>query len=193
MINWIRSLIKIVKINTIDNSNGLLRAQVINQGEVDDTIIYNAYGFISSPPIQNAIGLQFLINGDSSAKYAFAMNPSLNPKIERGEACIFSDQGIKIYLKKDGNLDIISLKDINVTCNNLVANITNNATTNASVIEANAGTSADITAPEIKLNGNVTITGNLIVTGSASIAGKDFLTHSHSGVTAGSANTGIVV
>lgn len=60
--------------------------------------------------------------------------------------------------------------------------------------------SVEITAPIVKINGDVNITGNLIVDGDStltgaatSIADKTFLIHEHSGVTSGPDNTGGVV
>lgn len=58
-------------------------------------------------------------------------------------------------------------------------------------IFASAGSEAEITAPTIKLTGNVTITGNLAVSGAVSNDGVSIgKTHKHSGVSTGAGNTG---
>jgi hypothetical protein len=49
-----------------------------------------------------------------------------------------------------------------------------------------------INATQIEINGNLKVNGNAIITGNANISNKDFLTHSHSGVSSGSANSGPV-
>jgi phage baseplate assembly protein gpV len=50
----------------------------------------------------------------------------------------------------------------------------------------------NITSPNTEINGNLKVTGNAIITGNATIANKDFLNHTHSGVSSGSANSGPV-
>lgn len=45
----------------------------------------------------------------------------------------------------------------------------------------------------VQINGNVVINGTIEVTGQANLQGKDFITHTHSGVQTGSSATGVVV
>jgi hypothetical protein len=54
-------------------------------------------------------------------------------------------------------------------------------------ITVNAATAIDLTAP------TTTVTGSLVVTGNATIDGRSFIAHEHSGVQSGSSNTGPVV
>jgi len=52
----------------------------------------------------------------------------------------------------------------------------------------------DITANNVKITGNLEVTGNSTLTGTGTtIAGRNFLTHQHSGVQAGGATSGGVV
>jgi len=69
-----------------------------------------------------------------------------------------------------------------------------------SIIHFKNDGSIDVTAPEMVLNGNVTINGDLDVTGATALGdtvtsnGKDISdTHVHSGVTSGGSNTGAPV
>ena len=59
-------------------------------------------------------------------------------------------------------------------------------------IRVNAVTALDATAPVFNLTGDVNITGNTVFTGSVTANGKAVdNTHTHSGVLAGGANTGV--
>lgn len=52
------------------------------------------------------------------------------------------------------------------------------------------GTAVNITAPTVNVTGRTTIDGKTTITGDTDIRGKDFMTHTHSGVETGGGNTG---
>jgi hypothetical protein len=94
------------------------------------------------------------------------------PKILEGEKIIYGKKQNQVYLKKDGSISITTADNKQID------------------IAAQGG---------VNIIGNVNITGNLNVSGTSNLQGattietKPFISHSHSGVTAGAANTGSVV
>ena len=79
------------------------------------------------------------------------------PDTTRGEPVFFHPvTGAKVHFKNNGDIDIITSADVNVSCEN--ANIT-------------CTTKAIVTAPDIELTGNVKITGNFDVIGNSTFAG----------------------
>lgn len=93
----------------------------------------------------------------------------------------YDEDGNVNVLAPNGNVNIITANNVNVTCVNLVANASGQTT---------------ITSPTITLNGNVVVTGSATLQSGASISGS--LTnngtnvgssHVHSGVSTGNSNT----
>lgn len=93
--------------------------------------------------------------------------------------------------------------EINATTKNITASTSGNITANANGnINATAGGEAKVTAPTIKLIGNVVVTGDISISGDVNIAsdlsvtgqtigsGINLNTHQHTGVQAGGDNTG---
>lgn len=52
------------------------------------------------------------------------------------------------------------------------------------------GSTVNITAPTVNVTGRTTVDGQTTITGATDIQGRDFLTHTHSGVETGGGNTG---
>jgi phage baseplate assembly protein gpV len=52
------------------------------------------------------------------------------------------------------------------------------------------GSAVNITAPTVNVTGRTTVDGKTTVTGATDIQGRDFLTHTHSGVMTGGGSTG---
>lgn len=96
------------------------------------------------------------------------------------EAYVRIDDSDNILVKTSGNASVDADGDVYVIA--------------GADLLASAGGEAQVTAPAIKLNGNVTITGNLSVSGTMINDGKNVgKTHQHSGVQAGGSNTGAPV
>lgn len=171
-------MINNIKLGTIvktTNKLNVVRAQVkpILETDVEEVALLNSWGSNSNPNIGDPC-IIFVVDGASAKKYAipFNLNDAINIAI--GEKIIFNKEGnTKIHLKSDGSIDI-------------------------EAVDSNTSPTINITATSgINITGDVTITGDLSVTGdstltgtSTTIAGKDFLTHVHSGVTSGGSNTG---
>jgi len=111
----------------------------------------------------------------------------------------------KMTLKVNGDIDVETTADVNVTCKNMTIN------TNAD-LTANVSGSATLTAPtttinsEVTINGNTTMNGTLDATGaitsgvsvtapsivgssSVTASGQEMKSHVHGGVQAGSSST----
>ena len=162
-----RSLIRIGTIRSILTRLGLIAgtATSLDANNPENITLAIPYGLNSAPPP----GINCLMLAPfaySENIYALPFNVNA-PKLQLGETIIYDNFGGQIYLKANGDIDIIAAKNVNIT----------------------GGTTT--------INGNVHITGTLAVDGNAtltgsgsSIAGKTFLTHTHTGVTTGSGNSG---
>lgn len=187
----IRELIRLGIITSVDNSSGMLRAQVkvlsSEADSVEDIILIPLYGMNGNPPIINSRCLIFNIFGHSESKFGLALAPNDVPTTQAGEAVFYNHFGSKIFLKANGDIELTPKEGTNI-----ILNTTGNVNVNAE--------NANITATNTTINGDVEINGDLQVSGNSnlvgsgtSIAGKVFLTHLHSGVTSGINNTGGVV
>jgi phage baseplate assembly protein V len=169
-----------IRLGTITGTSmrlGVIRAQVVfpTSATAEDVILCNGFASNSNPPVGTPC-VVLAVNGDLYNKYAFPFNLEDAIRVHVGEKIIYTQYGSKIYLKKNGDIDITSTKNVNVTANE-----------------------TNITSPSMTLNGDVKINGSLIVSGNStltgagtSIAGVTFLTHTHSGVTVGPGTTGPV-
>lgn len=99
------------------------------------------------------------------------------------ENIVIENKSSKISIAPDGNIEMTTQADVNVTCAN--ANVT--------------AETANVTA-EVNITGNTNITGTLDVTGAiiasstvtasdGVFGGKPFLTHTHGGVSPGTSST----
>lgn len=155
-------------------------------GKTKDFRVFIPYGLISSAPSgSEGITMQILCQEDDSI-------------------VILSDvEGRKKDIK-DGETGLENtVTGVNIILNDSGDVVINNA--NNVQINSNTEINGDLTLNgNLTMTGNANITGNLTVTGSvtaatgafttgASIAGKDFITHVHSGVSSGPSNTGGVV
>ena len=166
----ITNMIKRATITNVDTSTKMYTLQTKSYNTVKNATMLMPYGLFCNP-IVNSEGLTFSLGGDGSRMYCVPFNPELIPTgLASGDVALFSSKTTTIILKKDGNININTTKDVNVNCTNLVANVT---------------TKAEVTAPTIDLIGNVNITGNLtvsgtsILTGTTTIETKPFITHVH--------------
>jgi len=112
------------------------------------------------------------VGNEYGMNYVIPYDVDSAPKILEGEKIIYGKKQNEIYFKQDGSISIKTADDKQI----------------------------DITAQGgVNIIGNVNITGNLNVSGTSNLQGattietKPFISHSHSGVTAGAANTGSVV
>lgn len=128
-------------------------------------------GFYKKPAINNTTECLILsINGSSQNLIAIPFNVSNYPNIDSDEV-IIQNQSSNIKINVDGSIII---------------------TAGSSIITITQDGSIDISGTTINITGDLVVSGN-ITSATATIGGKDFATHIHSGVTSGSANTGVVV
>lgn len=174
-----QNLIQFGKIVSINNQFGVLRASVaILSDEVpEDVILVSSYGQNGNPPIAGATCLIFSPFGQET-KFGIAFNANITPVIKTGEAIIYNNKGSTVYLK-GGSIEIKS---------------------GSTIINLKKDNNVEITAPQVTINGNLSVSGTLGVAGDSTlsgigtnIAGKVFLTHTHSGVTIGPDISGPVV
>lgn len=186
-----KEYISLGKIIKTYNDFGVVRAQVqpVMSTEVETVALLNDWGS-NSNPLEGSPCIILMVDCEPTKKYAVPFNLNDAIKIASGEKIIYNSNGTKIHLKQNGDIDIQATDD------NKQPNINITASTNVNI---NA-TNVSITATDSTLNGNVTIDGNLEVTGDSTltgtgttIAGKNFLSHTHSGVTTGAGVTGGVV
>lgn len=107
-----------------------------------------------------------------------------------------------IQMRSDDGATYISVADnknvtINTTGNlitngaNLTATLSGSLTASCSSASITATSNINLTAPQINLNGNVSISGSANVVGGLTNAGTNYATHVHGGVQTGAGTTGV--
>lgn len=170
MYNCNISLADILSTEIIDNliyaKVKLLRNNVI----IDDVLLVNYKGISGEPQIASKC---LVLNADENFTryYGLAIDTSNELSTQKDAITLYGRGTNKVLFMDSGNIDIIS-----------------------------DGNKITLKGNSIEITGNVKITGNLEVSGDSTltgngttIAGKNFLTHTHSGVTAGGGVTGGVV
>lgn len=134
------------------------------------------YGFFSVPPVDSKL---VMLKDVFETHYAISYKDSITPALKQNEAVIGNFvKGSTAKFDEDGNIDI--------TCNgNETVTITGNCTIN---VTGNCNINATTTTIDSGGTGKV-----VVANGGTEIDLKDFLTHTHSGVTAGAGVTGGVV
>jgi len=141
--NWSAQITKVG-----DESKSYPIQQFTMNGRTGDAYIAAPYGMHYNLPVN-----QEALNISPDGTILMGIDPVGRIKVEAGEVVFYHPKTkSKIHFKNNKDIDIETETDINATCDN--ANI-------------NAATMATITAPDIKLDGNVEITGTLLVTGIA--------------------------
>ena len=91
------------------------------------------------------------VEGDPSNRIMFPMAYEGRPEIEEGEVVVFHPTtGSKITMKANGDIEVESAGDVNVTAANVAVTAT---------------ALLDITAPTMTMLGNLTLTGNYTLVG----------------------------
>lgn len=170
MYNCNISLADILSTEIIDNliyaKVRLLRNNIV----IDDVLLLNSKGISAEPQIASKC---LVLNADKNFTkyYGLAIDTSNELSTQKDAIIIYGRNDNKVLFMDNGNIDIIS--------------DTNKITLKGSSIEITGN---------VKITGNLEVTGNSTLTGNGTtIAGKNFLTHTHSGVTAGGGVTGGVV
>lgn len=184
-------MIRLGTITNIYNKFGIVRAQVVvlDQESPEDVILLQPYGQNGCPPPGSMVEIFVNFNNPENT-YAIPFNKDDAPVLKIGESVLYNHFGSKVYLKDNGEIDILPMEGANI---NIIT------TADVNIVAENV----NITATNSIINGDAEITGNLVVGGEldvtgdstltgtgTSIAGKVFLLHTHSGVTVGGSNSG---
>ena len=137
--------IKLGKIVSTSNRYGVVRAsvQLIMEVEevINDVILRSEWGENANPPAGTPC-IVLILDSEYSKQYALPFNLDDAIRISSGEKIIYTSDNTKIYLKENGDIDIIASDDdkkpsINIT----------------------ASTALNITAPAVNIDGYCDITG----------------------------------
>ena len=109
------------------------------------------------------------VNDDNNL-WVRTINKDAVMRISQGEKVICDAAGNMIYFRKDNGMLIETVK----------GNIDITAAGNINIIG------------DVNITGNLTVSGTSDLTGTTTIETKPFIAHTHSGVTTGPANTGVV-
>jgi hypothetical protein len=171
--------IKLCKTTTVQDDTGvapIVQVQFLSQ--VKDAVNAAPYGLHSSP-VLNTPCLLITINNDPANSYilplSFIERKNID-ELQEGEVSVGNfTQKANILFDKDGNINIKSEQ-------NLTADVQGDA-------EVNCSGDANVTANNVNITGSTTV----VIGNNVTIDSRVFLSHIHSGVVAGSANSGPVV
>lgn len=110
-----RSLIRIGTIESILTRLGLIKgtATSLDPTNPENITLANQYGINSAPPSKTNC-LLFSAFGYAENVFAISFNTNA-PRINSGETIIYDNFGNQIYLKNNGDIDIVAAKNINIT------------------------------------------------------------------------------
>jgi phage gp45-like len=171
---------KVTGRETKKNQNGdhnvlMLQCTVSEQKDARSIELMTQHGQKCSPPNNSRIAI---IEIGGSWKVAIACDDTQAPGVDTGENRLYStaeDGGAavtQIYFKNNGTLEITADTLVSVQAPDIQANADNDIVAVAGGnIQATAGIEAEVTAPQVTINGNVQINGNTVITGTLSAMG----------------------
>jgi len=174
-----RGLIHIVDTQTLLQT---MQVELLSDEILDGVEHLENYGFTSCPKPGAEVVAASVGGHRSHTVIISAFDRRFRLKgLAEGEVAIYTDEGDKIHLKRNGSIDISASGRVDVIAPEVVVL---------------ASTSVTLTAPIVNISGDASIGGDLSVSGAvgaaaAGIGGIDFATHTHGGVTNGTGNTGI--
>lgn len=161
---------KIISTEIVENKFVYAKIQLsISNLIIENVIVKNPFG-ITGQPVEGSVCIVSCNDQDTSQYFAEIIDTKFANMLPNA-TCVYGRGGNYVFFMENGDIEI-----------------------------KNKGANIKLTSSNIEITGNVKITGTLEVTGNStltgngtSIAGKTFISHTHSGVTAGGANTGGVV
>jgi len=152
----------------IDDSKKLQSLQLsLFAGEIKDQVErFQNYGF-TSHPFEGAEGVCLFPQGNRDHGIVICVDDRRFrlKALEKGEVAIYTDEGDKIHLKRN--------KEIEVLTNKLTVNAANEVEVNTQVANVNASSSVTVDSPISTFTGDVTVEGNILgkqnVTGTLSV------------------------
>lgn len=189
MIQWVKSLIKMARMVSSDDTGNFRFGQFFYQGQTSKGQIFTPYGFYHNPP-NDSLAIMFAQNGQDSNRIAMVSDPKNRKKnLAKGEAGIENAvTGSFVLMKEDGSIEIDAAGAVTV---NAGAEVTITAATNVTVTADNVsfiltGTSTfTIGGTSITIDSSgITVTSGDIVADGISLKG-----HTHP-ITSGSSAPG---
>lgn len=171
----LRNMIRLARITKAGTDTGQFHTQQLEYlGKTANTLMVFPYG-LHSNCTPDSSALMFSSQDNPEAKAAIAWTPKNRPQMASGEVTLYHPETNSIISwRKGGNLEITTEADIDATCANATIDCDNLTANVGSSVTLDAGSSVDITAPTMTLN------GNLVVNGTMTNNGKDVGdTHGH--------------
>jgi len=181
MITFLRNLIKMATVDMASSDDGELPIQqILHNGKTTQAFILFPYGIHANLP-PRALLTTFNIFGNEQNKVAMGGLPQERIKeLKEGEVVFFHPlTKSKIHFKENGDIDIESIKDLNLLTKNVNGQHENVdlATKNITI---NADGTIEISANELNLTANLNVTGDTVFAGKVTANGKRIdETHTH--------------
>lgn len=119
------SMIARIVIKSVNDSGGIqiIKGSLFADVVKDDLERFQNYGFTGNPPIQGAEGVVIFPGGNPDHGIILAVeNRRYRLKdLGEGEVAIYTDEGDKIHLKRNRNIDIVTT-DLNIEATNMNVN-----------------------------------------------------------------------
>jgi len=175
------------------DTNAFPKAQGSSNQNVSDYTSLSVYGICANAPVGSHV-LFFSSQANESVKFGIE-NDFKNRKkgLKLGESCLYNTLTKSyVYLKEDGSVEIFA-PEVTIKGN---SSFTGNLTVEGDIkVTGNTELTGDLAVTgNTELTGDLAVTGNIEVTGGDLVVdGLSFKLHVHTGVTAGSASTGVAV
>lgn len=137
LIHKIKTLFKLASLISSDNSGDIKKGEFFFMGSSIDGVLFSPYGTMGNPP-DGSVVMAFSQNGNEANQIGVVVN--IEDFIDDFDGD--SDYGVGnpisktfIHFKKDGEMDIISPKKVNVTAPDVEVTATNKVKVTATDIE----------------------------------------------------------
>lgn len=126
-------------------------------GAIHTAEVIQPYGCATVPPVNGCEAVVLGVGGDPANMVALLINPARRfGGMAIGETVLYGSGGSRVAIRSGGTIQVLGFAAV---------------TTDAPLVSITAATSVTITAPDIALNGTVTVTGQVNVTGAITTTG----------------------
>ena len=206
MIQKLKSIFKAARLISSDDSGDLRKGIFSYQGKQIKGTLFTPYGLLHNPP-NSSLVITWSQNGQESNEIGIAddvKNRTLK-SLQKGEVAVTNYlTGAYVLFKSDGNIDVVSPSDVNVTCVNANVTASNDVTVSASndvsvtasndvtisAVNANVTASSGASFTIGSMSASIDSSGITVTNGDIVADGISLKTHVHTGVTTGGSNTG---
>ena len=185
----IKSLIKIARVLSVDDSGKFRFCKIFYQGQSSKAQMFSPYGLYHNPP-KGSMALVLSQNAQDSNSIAIASDPDGRRK-NAAEGVVGINNQLSNGYVECGEQDVIISSDNDIIINaenDVIINAENNITVNATNLSLNISDNTTITIGSMSIiinNNGINVTNGDIVVDSISLK-----THVHGGVQSGGSNTG---